>query len=652
MALIDYNLRYELPFKDIDGNQWRVHIYDRDNAGSVERLKGTGDPVSIYYEGDEEFTKGIIGSSCAIRLYGTPNMDGTSDLSQFFTSDEERFYVKVEYTSDGVNYLTYWTGFLHQDEYIENITSDPYMVELIALDRLGTIKTKGHMLGWQADTALSLGIIVDTFSNETKLELTSEFSTGMLTENGQNLGFLRDQFVWGETFLDGDDEWVQMISISEVVSNLALSLNCRVWQEAGKLKFKSIKPQLAETPKWSLPQTITQIDDNLYARHLPARRVTNISIQTKGKNQFQNASFEEDALLSPTVTHWFKPAANTAASIEVSDEAVDSGSNQSLKTINNRISDSTFEGASLSTKLNAYTLLETESKNISFGVLDELQGILKIKFFVNNTNPSNYELRFSMERNNNLEDKYYDFSAGNWTSSFKYSFFNAESTGEWQEIEIPFVMFGDNFYNTGANTSGDEPITFRMHTMNYDDSGSLSNVQVFFDNMQLKVYNADGDARTAFLPETRFYNLSTDDDTSVKTGSIDIDLNMGITTAETRIDALLSNKFYLMDTKVLGQFVNLNTENPEDVGFNDTVSPSYIPLSVLLMELRRELDESSKRVYSTTLATKKGAGWEPIMFGDRWFINYTGHSSGTLGFTRFDIDVKGNRYRIDAIKLP
>ncbi|MBL4880954.1 MAG: hypothetical protein JKX82_06485, partial [Oleispira sp.] len=101
MALSSYHLRYELPFKDVDGNQWRARIFDRDEAGSVERLNGTGNPVSIYYEADEEFKKGIIGSSCSINVYGVPNLEGGSDLSQFFTSDEERFYVKIEYTSNG-----------------------------------------------------------------------------------------------------------------------------------------------------------------------------------------------------------------------------------------------------------------------------------------------------------------------------------------------------------------------------------------------------------------------------------------------------------------------------------------------------------------------------------------------------------------------
>lgn len=616
MALIDYNLRYELPFKDVDANQWRVRIYDRDNAGAVERLKGTGDPVNIYYEADEEFTKGIIGSSCSIRVYGTPNMDGTSDLTQFFTDDEERFYVKVEYFQNGT-YKTYWSGFLHQDEYIENITSDPYEVELVALDRLGTTDTTGDELGWFADTPLVLSDIVNRYILETGLEFTLEESTGLSTQNGQSLSFLRDQFVWGETFLDGDGEFFKMKSISEIVSNMAIALNCRVWQQEGKLMFKSVKPQLATIANWTLPSSLDQIGDDLYARHLAAKRVTNISIQTASKNLLKNGSFEENAVLSTSPNYWSKPVSNSLASIEVSDEAVNDGSTKSLKTINNRVSDSAFNSSTLSQKLGQYTLLQTTTQNIDFGYFDDLQGILKVRFFVNNTdNEEPYEIRLSLMRNNNIEDKFYDWETGSWGASFNYAFLDSESDGSWKELELPFVMYGWNFYNSTTNISGSTPITLRIHTMNYKDDGSISNVEVFYDNMELRLYNANGDTRTAILPDTRFYNLSTDDDTSSKTGSIDIEIDQGLTTAETRVDTILANKFYLLNNKVLGQYVNLVTGNAEDVSFNDSVLPLYRPLPSLLMNLRRDLDEKSKKVFSATLATKRVDGQRLLTIGE------------------------------------
>ena len=604
MALSSYHLRYELPFKDVDGNQWRARIFDRDEAGSVERLNGTGNPVSIYYEADEEFKKGIIGSSCSINVYGVPNLEGGSDLSQFFTSDEERFYVKIEYTSNGIDYELYWTGFLHQDEYTEHITADPYTVELVALDRLGTIKTRMDELGYHTDSEPTLFDIIQSFVDETNLEFVNDGSTGLITENGFVDGFLNDQVVAASTFFQTPEDNVQMRTISEVVNNKALAIFCRIWQQEGKLMIRSNKPQLGTVPDFTIPSEILSVNDDLFARHLSAKRVTNISIETGARNLLFNPSFERDALGSTTPIGWAKPAANTLASIEVSNDSIDNGSGKSLKTINNRISDSTFSSASESQRNTQYTLLETTSRDIQFGFFDDLQGIMKIRFFINNVfNASPYEIRFSMTRSDNSVIKYYDWNTNSWTPSFTHAFFDAESNGEWQSIDLPFVMRGFEFYEASGNVMGNQPIILRIHTMNYDDGGALSNVEVFYDNCSLKIFNANGDSKSAFLPTTRFYNLSTDSDTSTKSGSLDIEIDQGITTAEFRADTLISDKFYLMNQKVLGQYWNENTGNPEDVTFNDNVIPSYVPLPVLLMSLRKEFDESSKRIYSGTLAT-------------------------------------------------
>jgi hypothetical protein len=281
MALADYELRYELPFKDVDGNQWRVRIYDRDEAGTVERLWGTGNPVSIYYEGDEGLSTGIIGSSCTIRLYARPDTAGTSDLSQFFVSDEERFYVKVEYAPDGSTYSTYWTGFLHQDEYTEYITSDPYEVELVALDRLGTIKESMDKLGYTSDDEPTLISLVQSLVDETKLELTIVESTGFSLESGGVGSFLSNQTVSAETFLL-EGSFVEMDTVSDIVSSLALSVNCRVWQQGGNLYFSRMALGWLDNASldFTVPYgNVLSVNDNLSARHRSSKRFTNISIK-------------------------------------------------------------------------------------------------------------------------------------------------------------------------------------------------------------------------------------------------------------------------------------------------------------------------------------------------------------------------------------
>ena len=657
MALADYNLRYELPFKDVDGNQWRVRIYDRDEAGSVERLWGTGNPVSIYYEGDEDLSSGIIGSSCTIRVYGRPDTAGTSDLSQFFVSDEERFYVKVEYAPDGSTYSTYWTGFLFQDEYTEYITSDPYEVELIALDRLGTIKDSMNDLGYSPSENPTLISIVQSFVDKTKLELTITEETGISAENGNVTSFLTDQTVSAQTFLL-EDEFVEMVSVNEVVSSLALSLNCRVWQQEGKLYFSSMFSRWSESLDFSVPSDVISVENGLSARHRSSKKITNISIQIGSKNILSNPSFELDAIDDTTPTGWSKPAANTSATISVSNTTVAEGSTQSLETINNRISDSTFNDASTSNKNGLYCLLETNTENISLdstGIADKLQCVLEFSYFIDNTLTSEpYELRFSMSRDNSAgTELFYNWETGVWSTDFAYSFFDAESSGKWDNLNLNFYL-NASFFGT-SNT----PITLRLHTMNYSDEG-LSDVVVYYDNFSIRLYNFNGGGSTFLYPFTvsdKYLNISSDQDTDVKTDSTSIELMMGVTNVATGLETIRtsSNGIEILKGKILGQYVNSSTTIPEDVFFKDDATDTFSPLPSELLRLRVKLDEDSRKVYSGTFATKRvdDSSWTPIFFGDKFTIAYTGYSDAKINtFTRFGFEIKENRYNIDAINLP
>lgn len=616
MALADYNYRYILPFKDVNGNQWRVRIFDRDEAGGVERLIGTGNPVNIYYESDEEFTKGIIGSECQIRVYGVPNDYGGSTLSQFFTPDEERFLVKVEW-QDSItgDYNLYWTGFLHQDEYIENITYDPYEVDLVALDRLGTIKDSMDSLGYTSDSEPVLSDILQDFIDSTKLELNLEVESSFIVEgqSGDAFDLMR---VSGQTFFTGSDEYVEMESISDVVSHMALSGFCRVWQQEGKLMFKRVlNNPLGNDYLWDYPSKILNIGNNLMARHKSSTKTTNISIAASSKNLLSNPSFEVDAIGDTTPSSWIKPVANNGASIEVSDETFADGSKQSLKTINNRISDSTFENASLADKLGVYTLLETSSQDVAIEdyysgalqVVRKLTGRVSFEYFLNNTqNITPYELRLSLETiyEDGGSNVYYDFENSTWSTDFKWGFLDTESTGEWQDLSFDFLMLSSDF----GLVRSDAPIVMRVHTMNYNNDGSLVDVEVYYDNFVLEIFTASGLAENAILPDTKFYNLSSVNSATNQTDSTDIELMMGISRPDFTDGLLAPESWELFYKKLKGMYF-LPTENDYiKTAFNDQVLSAnlvYRSMQSTLLRMRKFFDSQSKRIYSGTLATKE-----------------------------------------------
>jgi len=91
------------------------------------------------------------------------------------------------------------------------------------------------------------------------------------------------------------------------------------------------------------------------------------------------------------------------------------------------------------------------------------------------------------------------------------------------------------------------------------------------------------------------------------------------------------------------------------VFFKDNIIDTFIPLPTELMRLRTLLDSTSKKVYSGVFATKRVGdnSWTPIFFGDKFTIAYSAYTDSKVNlFTRFGVELKENRYNIDAINLP
>lgn len=658
MALADYHLRYELPFKDVDGNQWLVQILDRDEAGSIERLIGTGDPVEIYYEDDENHEKGIIGSSCSIKIYGQPNINGTSDLSQFFTNDEERFLVKVFWYNtnpDVDRNVLYWTGFLYQDEYIENITSDPYQVDLVAMDRLGSIRLTASDIGYHTDTEVSLMDVLEKFAEVTGLELTIDEETGLTTENGVGAGFLQNQKLSAQTFFLRDREYIEMKRLYDIVNDVLLSLFCRMHQEEGKLVVRSNAYRASEGATFQIPTSAINMNDNLMARHIAPNKVTTHSYGISSRNMFFNGSFERNDSGDTSIIGWSKPAANTLASIEASDEASSVGSVIALKTINNDVSDSSFDNASLNDKLTTLTLLTTTSRDIRQAyTTHQLAARLRFDLLINNTNTdTDYEIRISLERvDENDVTRYYNFGGGIWETDFRYGKFVYQSTGEWENVDLD-VKLQTNF---SALQDMKDPVTLRIHTMDYNES-VVSNVEVFYDNFEFQVYNSSLGVYEGLTKDTNYYNISTVNDTENNTKETQIEMGLGIMGAQPIFGGAVGlDKTFMLEQGIKGQYWNNSTGKSEKVAFENTIlapQPSdFFELPDLVISLRRAFDRLSRKVYAGTLKKPSSGTWSPFRFSDRFNINYNTYPDLELkAFSRFSYNLKANRLDFDAMTL-
>lgn len=194
-----YGVKYRLIFSDLLGNGKKVEILQDNYSGEVLPMIGTGDPVQIEWEGDDDFYQPIIGSSCTLNLLVTDDVS----YDDFFKGDEEEYRVQVYYdrgttdsfqdrveafatnagyfespdcVSDVLNqnntistdftkrvlndggtidnetcigksitdsktydWQTLWEGFLYLDTYSEALATTPYEISITALDGLGLL---------------------------------------------------------------------------------------------------------------------------------------------------------------------------------------------------------------------------------------------------------------------------------------------------------------------------------------------------------------------------------------------------------------------------------------------------------------------------------------------------------------------------------
>ena len=157
-----YGVKYELDFSDVKGNVRNVQILKKDYTGEVKSIVGTENPVIISYNNDDDFYNPIIGSSCILNIKRTE----TVEYEEFQNFDEREFKIKINIGSDnaqtdlssplwetvenlwqeaditwgaGTVLTTYWEGFLVLDTHFRSIQSDPYNIQLRAMDNLGTL---------------------------------------------------------------------------------------------------------------------------------------------------------------------------------------------------------------------------------------------------------------------------------------------------------------------------------------------------------------------------------------------------------------------------------------------------------------------------------------------------------------------------------
>tara|TARA_B100001059_G_C17828791_1_gene583239 strand:+ start:1250 stop:2773 length:1524 start_codon:yes stop_codon:yes gene_type:complete len=159
---MSYGEKFSLSFADVRGNARKVSILQKDYSGSVYPLIGTGSPVVIKWDSDDDFYTPIIGSTCELNLYVTED----TLYDNWYEADEREYKVQIstgssiggkewdlqgdpwqdanflwnaEGDDEDAGYEFYWEGFLVVDRYSEAVLSKPFPIKLVASDGLGTL---------------------------------------------------------------------------------------------------------------------------------------------------------------------------------------------------------------------------------------------------------------------------------------------------------------------------------------------------------------------------------------------------------------------------------------------------------------------------------------------------------------------------------
>jgi hypothetical protein len=479
-----YGVKYRLEFSDVLGNGKKIEILKDNYSGSVLPLVGTADPVSIKWDGDDDFYSPIIGSTCTINLFVTNEVQ----YENFYAFDEEEFQVKIFYKDASNNYQLYWTGFIVTDSYKQALMSPPYQISLQANDGLGLLATK--FVGIDNNdvfdsthtntTTLAQNLITNCIS-KTNLGLNVYFSTGVRV--GNNLtSYVENTTLFGF----GSAKYQENLKVhncKEYLTNVLRTLNCRIFQALGNWYIvsnsdymdndlfedifdntiqqgirnedtKRLQTELDERPEFRIyndsagnlanvsldvflktKTDLTPLENDLTVEYIPPAKIVEDNVKQKSLNNFVKI-FNFDPTFELPTNKW-SIVSNRGTIGEF--DFVTSGI-KSFKTTQRTFSISTFTAMLESSFAN--------SKQTDFQKSDKanFKGVYYFDGSINNSARFNYVIR---RRRNSSAITYWNADDDSWETSIQYNYIEIEKENEFETFNKSMTMETFGLYEFG-----------------------------------------------------------------------------------------------------------------------------------------------------------------------------------------------------------
>lgn len=225
---MSYGIKYRLEFSDDLENGKKIEILKNNYTGTVLDLVGTGDPVVIKWESNDDIYSPVKGSTCSINLL---DLD-SSTYDNFYEANEREYQVKVYYKDSSSVYQIFWIGWLVTDQFSEAVLSKPYPLTLRAYDGLGLLGGYSNPTG-NVYTAKTLLKYIYDILNLLDLDLDIYISNDILSSTPDVGSYsLYDQFTVSQRayFESGWD----LRKAKEVLEAILKYTNARIFQSYGK----------------------------------------------------------------------------------------------------------------------------------------------------------------------------------------------------------------------------------------------------------------------------------------------------------------------------------------------------------------------------------------------------------------------------------
>lgn len=479
-----YGVKYRLEFSDVLGNGKKIEILKDNYLGAVLPLVGTADPVSIKWEGDDDFYSPIIGSTCTLNLFVTDDVQ----YDNFYAFDEEEFQVKIYYKNDVNNYILYWAGFIVTDSYKQALMSPPYQISVQANDGLGLLETK--FVGIDNNdvfdithtntTTLAQNLITNCIS-KTNLGLNVYFSTGVRV--GNNLtSYVENTTLFGF----GSAKYQENLKVhncKDYLTNVLRTLNCRIFQALGNWYIvsnsdymdndffedifdgtiqqgirnedtKRLQTELDERPEFRIyndsgnniqdvsldvflktKTDLTPLGNDLTVEYIPPAKIVEDNIKQGSLNNFVKI-FNFDPTFELPTNKW-SIVSNRGTIGEF--DFVTSGI-KSFKTTQRTFSTSTFTPMLESSFANSKQTELQKSDKANF------KGVYYFDGTINNSARFNYVIR---RRRNSSAITYWNADDDTWETSIQYNYIEIENDNEFETFNKSMTMETFGLYEFG-----------------------------------------------------------------------------------------------------------------------------------------------------------------------------------------------------------